>query len=284
MSSRRKPLGLQERRSGLGRHADAPLSGEGTLSRADAGTSASWRPRRRAHLQRCRVGARETRPWRPLAIRVAARSGLPGWASAQPAGPLKRQRRGCSAARHRSWLCASPDVDWRSRGVRSPRGAADRLAIAVQSSDTEPGNASIDRPGCRGDPGIPSSNETCSRLATRAGSAMASVTDLISIVDADSISPTSSMRPSSEGGGPGLEAGEKGQDARGRSVCGREGRRRELGFGFFDAGFGRSVACCGDFAAALVRCGDFAAALVRGSDFAVDLVRFFAEPRCCSAF
>jgi len=75
------------------------------------------------------------------------------------------------------------------------------------------------------------------------------------------------------------------QEADRLSVCVREARRGDLGFGDLDAGFERPVACpvdlarTGDFVAALAlaRPGDFAV------DFAVDLARRFAEPRFCSA-
>ena len=67
------------------------------------------------------------------------------------------------------------------------------------------------------------------------------------------------------------------------SVCVREARRGDLGFGDLDPGFERPVAGPvdlarpGDFVAAFARPGDFAV------DFAVDLARRFAEPRFCSA-
>jgi len=84
-------------------------------------------------------------------------------------------------------------------------------------------------------------------------------------------------------GGAGPSDGREDQEADRPSVCVREARRGDLGFGDLDAGFERPVACPvdlarpGDFVAAFARPGDFAV------DFAVDLARRFAEPRFCSA-
>jgi len=150
--------------------------------------------------------ARQTRPSRPSAIRAAARSGLPGWDGAQPARPLKRQRRRSSAVRYRSWLCASPDVDWRSRGARRPRRASDRLAIRVQTSDTRTGerlNRSLwvsRRPGA-----LKLARDSRSeRVARWRRSETSSASSMLI-----PISPTSSMRPSSRGRGARPEAGER---------------------------------------------------------------------------
>ena len=84
-------------------------------------------------------------------------------------------------------------------------------------------------------------------------------------------------------GGARPSGGREDQEAGRPSVCVREARRGDLGFGDFDAGFEPPVACPadlarpGDFAVDLARPGDFAV------DFAVDLARRFAEPRFCSA-
>ena len=88
-------------------------------------------------------------------------------------------------------------------------------------------------------------------------------------------------------GGSRPSGGREDQEAGRPSVFVGEARRRDIGFGDFDAGFERPVACAADFAADLARPVDFAADLARPGDFAVDfavdLARRFAEPRFCSA-
>jgi hypothetical protein len=157
MSSRRKPLGRRTRHPGGGglqkpvpawdllraeRPRDVHQRLVATAPTCAPPSAAGW--------------ARETRPWRPLAVRAAARSGLPGWDSAQPAGPLKRQRRRCSAV-GTARGCARRQM---SIGAAEACGAHAVPRTASRYTRSRPAIRNRGTPqSIARDPGIPSSNE-----------------------------------------------------------------------------------------------------------------------------